>query len=62
MVPFEKVSDPEKVEGFLVNAGLDGYECDFFWDVKANLVMAPGDDAGLPPGEYVPGGSISLKG
>jgi len=33
-----------------------------FWDVTHNFVLAQGDDAGKEPGEWIPGGSISMHG
>jgi len=53
---FDKVSDPAELEA----TGFAGSE--FCWRVEHDFVLAPGDDEGLAPGEWVPGGSISKNG
>jgi len=56
VLPFTKVEDAEKAAAL----GINGKS--YFWDVTANIALAKGDDQGLAPGAYVPGGSISMHG
>jgi len=56
VLPFTKIEDPARA------AELGFVGKDFYWDVQVELVLADGDDEGAAPGEYVPGGSISMKG
>jgi len=56
VLPFQRVEDAEKAAALGISTK------PFYWDVACDISLSKGDDEGLSPGEYIPGGSISMHG